>query len=117
LDELVAFFRQATDMITVVASANDQQAGTSEEISRSIEGISGVTQETAAGLQQIARSSEDLNRLAQDLESLTQLFTISATTAHGGTSKETCSRMNSSRTSIDLEENESALLQEEASFN
>lgn len=77
LGEIVNFSNKVTEMIGVIAAASEQQAGTSEEISRSIEGISNVTHETATGLQQIAHSSEDLNRLTQNLQALTQMFTIS----------------------------------------
>ena len=77
LGEIVAFSNKVTQMISVIATASDQQAKTSEEISRSVEGISNVTHETATGLQQIARSSEDLNRLTEKLQSLTELFVLS----------------------------------------
>ncbi|MDP3683113.1 MAG: hypothetical protein Q8S01_04200, partial [Ignavibacteria bacterium] len=41
--------------------------------------ISSVTQESAAGVQQIARAAEDLNRLTVNLQELTSRFKIDET--------------------------------------
>ena len=64
------------DLVTQVASASEEQSTTSEEISRSIEGISQVTQESAAGIEQIAHAAEDLNRLTENLQSIMSSFKI-----------------------------------------
>ncbi len=76
LNEIVTHSNQVTEMIAVIASASDEQAASSEAIATSVQGISNVARETADGLQQIAQSYEDLNRLIQGLQSLTQKFTI-----------------------------------------
>ena len=47
-----------------------------EQISKNIESISSVTQESAQGVQQIARAAEDLNRLTNNLEELVSRFKI-----------------------------------------
>ena len=49
---------------------SEQQASTSEQISRNVEAINNVTQESAAGIQQIARSAEDLNNFTSKLKEM-----------------------------------------------
>jgi len=61
---------------TQVAAASEQQSATVEEISRSIDGINSISQESAAGVQQIAAASTDLSRLADNLQSLVAKFKI-----------------------------------------
>ena len=64
------------DVVTQVAAASEEQSATSEQISKSIEGINNVTQESATGVQQIARASEDLNRLTNNLQTLISKFKL-----------------------------------------
>ncbi|MCU7497397.1 MAG: hypothetical protein HF311_18150, partial [Ignavibacteria bacterium] len=45
-------------------------------ISKNIEGISSVTQQSAAGTEQIARAAEDLNRLTVNLQDLISRFKL-----------------------------------------
>ncbi|MBX2974597.1 MAG: methyl-accepting chemotaxis protein [Ignavibacteriaceae bacterium] len=62
--------------IDQVAAASEQQSTTSEEISKNIESISSVTNETTTGIHQIARAAEDLNRLTVTLQDLVSRFKI-----------------------------------------
>ena len=54
----------------VSAAASEKQSAAAEQISRSIECISHVTQESTSGVEQIARASEDLNLLTENLQHL-----------------------------------------------
>ena len=64
------------DLVTQVATASEEQSSTSEQISRSIEGISQVTQESAVGVEQISRTADDLNRLTENLQNMMDTFKI-----------------------------------------
>ncbi len=59
-----------------IASAADEQSATAEEINRNIVNISEVADETAAGAQQTSRASEELARLAVDLQDKVAKFQI-----------------------------------------
>ena len=59
-----------------IASAAEQQSATAEEINRNIVNISEVAQETAGGSQQTANASDELARLASDLQAQVGKFTV-----------------------------------------
>jgi methyl-accepting chemotaxis protein len=67
------------DLVTHVATASEEQSATSEQITRSIEGISQVTQESAVGIEQIARTADDLSRLTENLQNMMSTFKIYST--------------------------------------
>jgi len=67
---------KVVDIVNSVAGASEQQSAAAEEISKDIETISSVTQESATGISQIARSAEDLSRLTLNLENLVSKFQI-----------------------------------------
>lgn len=60
-----------------IASAAEEQSATAEEINRNIVNISEVAQETAGGSQQTASASDELARLASDLQSQVGKFKVS----------------------------------------
>jgi len=60
--------------IDQVAAASEEQSTTSEQISKNIESISTVTNETAQGIQEIARAAEDLNNLMVQLHGIVNRF-------------------------------------------
>ena len=76
LEDIIIRTEKVVDIITQVAAASEQQSSSAEEISRSIEAISTVTQESASGTHQIAHAAEDLNRLTLNLENLISQFKI-----------------------------------------
>jgi methyl-accepting chemotaxis protein len=76
LKEIITGAEKAVDVITQVAAASEEQSSTSEEISKSIEMINNVTRESTAGIQQIAKASEDLSRLTTNLQELISKFII-----------------------------------------
>ena len=64
------------DDVNQVAGASEEQSSAAEQISKNIEAISNVTNESTAGIQQVARSAEDLNKLTDNLQSLISRFII-----------------------------------------
>jgi methyl-accepting chemotaxis protein len=76
LKEIISGANQVVDLANQVASASEEQSSTAEQISRNIESISHVTNESAAGVQQIARAADDLNRLTENLSNLVSQFKV-----------------------------------------
>jgi len=76
LSEIIKGSDKVVDMVNQVAAAGEQQSTTAEQISRNIETINNVAQESAAGVQQIARAAEDLNKLTENLQNLVSGFKI-----------------------------------------
>ncbi|MFA7227887.1 MAG: methyl-accepting chemotaxis protein [Melioribacteraceae bacterium] len=76
LTQIIKGSDEVVDMAMQVAAASEEQSATSEQISKNIEGISNVTQESTAGIQQIAKASEDLNRLTLSLQELVGHFKL-----------------------------------------
>jgi methyl-accepting chemotaxis protein len=74
LKQIIDGADKVVDIVMQVAAASEEQSSTSEQISKSIEAISSVTQESSVGLQQIARAAEDLNHLTRSLDSLISNF-------------------------------------------
>lgn len=76
LKQIIIGAEEVVDMVTQVAAASEEQSSAAEQISKNIEGISNVTHESAAGVQEIARAAEDLNRLTVNLQELISRFKI-----------------------------------------
>lgn len=76
LQEILEGSQKVMDIVTQVAAASEEQSSAAEEISKSIEAINSVSQESAAGIQQIAHAAEDLNRLTLNLENLISRFKL-----------------------------------------
>jgi methyl-accepting chemotaxis protein len=76
LKQIITGAEEVVDMVTQVAAASEEQSSAAEQISKNVEGISNVTRESAAGVQQIAHASEDLNRLTVNLQELISRFKI-----------------------------------------
>ena len=60
LKEIIKASNKVVDEVNRVASASEEQSTTAEQISRSIETISGVSNESTAGIQLIAKAAQDL---------------------------------------------------------
>jgi len=86
LKEIVSASEKVLDIVAQVAAASEEQSTTAELISKNLEAINTVSQESASGTQQIAKASEDLNRLTLNLENLISRFTLD-TQKHGGNIK------------------------------
>ncbi|MBA4252321.1 MAG: hypothetical protein C0442_11450, partial [Chlorobiaceae bacterium] len=74
LREIISGAQETVDVVNQVAAASEQQSTTAEEIGKNIDSINTVTQETASGIQQIAKAAEDLNRLTVNLQNLVSKF-------------------------------------------
>ena len=59
-----------------IGSAAKQQIETSEEINQNVISISQVAQETSTGAEQTALASEELARLASDLQQMARRFNV-----------------------------------------
>ena len=62
--------------IAEIAAATVQQASNAEEVSKAVQGISQVTEQSAAGSEEMASSSEQLGAQAQALRDLVNRFRI-----------------------------------------
>ncbi|MCF6268183.1 MAG: methyl-accepting chemotaxis protein [Melioribacteraceae bacterium] len=74
LTEIISSSNRVMEVIDQVATASEEQSATAEEISKNIEAINMVAHESAAGVQQIARASEDLSQLTENLQSIVNQF-------------------------------------------
>jgi methyl-accepting chemotaxis protein len=79
LQKILLTSDRVKQLITQIAAAGHQQSSTAEEISRNVSSITSVTNETAQGIAQIARASEDLDRLATSLRSAVDAFQLAET--------------------------------------
>jgi methyl-accepting chemotaxis protein len=77
LQEIVGISQKVRDMVTQIAAASEEQSSASEQISKNIETINSVTNQSAMGTQQIARAADDLNRQTENLLSLVGRFKLS----------------------------------------
>lgn len=77
-DKILKSIDEVTDEISLVATASEEQSVTSEEISKNIEGMNAAINDSANGVQQIANTSEHLNKLTMNLRDLITQFKISA---------------------------------------
>jgi methyl-accepting chemotaxis protein len=76
LNEIIKGSSEVVDMVNQVAAASAEQSSAAEQISRNIEGINNVAQESAQGIQQIARASEDLSNLTINLQEMVSEFKV-----------------------------------------
>ncbi len=76
LAQIITGAQEVVDIVTQVAAASEEQSSAAEQISKNLEAINHVTNESATGIQQIARASEDLNRLTINLQELIARFKI-----------------------------------------
>ncbi len=76
LKEVVNSTQNVLQMVSSIASSSEEQAATSEEISKNINTISIATNESAHSIERIAHSSEDLTGLTRNLSELVSTFKI-----------------------------------------
>ena len=76
LEKIAASVVNIDDMATHIASASEEQAMVADEISRNISNISHVTEQSAQSSFQISQSSEDLAKLASDIQVLISRFKV-----------------------------------------
>ena len=83
LIKIISGADEVVNIISQVAAASEEQSAASEQISRNMEAISNVTQQSTAGVFQIAKAAEDLNRQTDNLEKLISRFKISGSNVSG----------------------------------
>ncbi len=76
LKEILESADDVTLQIQQVATAAEEQSTTAEQIGRNIESISTVANQSASSTMQIARASEDLNKLTENLQNIVEQFKI-----------------------------------------
>jgi methyl-accepting chemotaxis protein len=76
LEQIITKTNAVIEQINQVASASEQQATTAEQISKNLDGINSVAQESSLGLQQIAKATEDLNQLTENLQNMVGMFKV-----------------------------------------
>jgi carbonic anhydrase len=76
LNEIVTMSGRVLEMIQQISAAAEEQSAAAEQISKSIEGITAVTQETAKGAEQSAAAAEELNRQADGLQQMVARFKV-----------------------------------------
>ena len=76
LNLIIEGSEEVVNIATQVASASEEQAASAEQITKNIEGISKVTNESVSGVQQIAHAAEELNRLTASLQDIVSKFKI-----------------------------------------
>ncbi|MEW6507354.1 MAG: methyl-accepting chemotaxis protein [Bacteroidota bacterium] len=83
LKQIIESSNQVQSIVAQVASASEEQSSTSEVISRNVESISKVTNENATGVQQIASSADELNKMTINLKELIAQYKFAGSNHNG----------------------------------
>jgi len=75
-DKTLSNTRELNDLLSQLAAAAEEQSSTSEQISRSIEGITTVIQETSQGINQISQAAIDLSNLTVNSQEMIGRYKI-----------------------------------------
>ena len=81
LERVVEETTTVVDMINQIAAASEEQSTTSEQISRNVEAISTVSDESARGLSEIAHSVDRLDEMTGTLRAVMAQFKLGHTPA------------------------------------
>src|SRR5690606_3324102 len=73
---------QINEMNLVIASAAEEQAQVAREVDRNLVAIRDIALQSAAGAEQTSASSDELSRLATDLNRLTSRFRLCGESDH-----------------------------------
>jgi methyl-accepting chemotaxis protein len=65
-------------MTTQIASAAEEQSAVAEEINRNIVNIGHVVDQASSGMKETAGASDELNRLAEQLQAVVMRFKLPA---------------------------------------
>jgi methyl-accepting chemotaxis protein len=76
LEKVLTSSNDVTQMITDIAAASEQQAATTEEISKNVIGISHATAESTTQVEAVAGTTEELTRLTEQLNDLMSQFKV-----------------------------------------
>lgn len=83
LKEITKSASEVLEEVSKVTKASAEQTKAAEEIERSIHGITTVTRETSIGIQELAKASENLNQLTEDLLRLAGAFRYKTNNQYG----------------------------------
>ncbi len=87
LERIVKGVTEVIDVVQHIAASSEEQSQTSEMISRSVEAISNVSIESAAGVGQIAQGADELSRRIHDLREMLALFALGPSRSASATSR------------------------------
>ncbi|HEX2866262.1 MAG TPA: methyl-accepting chemotaxis protein [Ignavibacteriales bacterium] len=87
LNQILSVNEKASELVTMVANGNQEQSNSAEHISQNIESISTVTQQSAAGIEQIAHAANDLNKLTMNLQELITRFRLKSNSSYSGSNQ------------------------------
>ncbi|MBI5749178.1 MAG: methyl-accepting chemotaxis protein [Nitrospinae bacterium] len=76
LDKIVETVKRVSDMIAQIATAAEEQSATTEEITRNIGSIAEVSKDTMAKAEASSSVTEEMKKLAEELESLVNRFKL-----------------------------------------
>jgi methyl-accepting chemotaxis protein len=76
LKQIIKASEETASKIAEIATAATEQAANAQEVSKAIQGVSSVTEQSAAGSEQMASSSEELGAQAATLRDLVSQFQI-----------------------------------------
>ena len=76
IDTISTELQHIADLSSQIAAAAEQQQCTSAEIARNMANINGIADENRAALDQVGHTSEQLQQLSQEQQSLVQKFTL-----------------------------------------
>ncbi|NBF01353.1 HAMP domain-containing protein [Pseudomonas sp. Fl5BN2] len=76
LEEIASAFTLINERNIVIASASEQQAAVAREVDRNLMNIRDLAQQTSAGANQTSAASQELSRLAVDLNTMVARFSV-----------------------------------------
>lgn len=76
LSEIISSTELVVDNISQIAIASEQQSGSIEQISQNISAVNKVAHETALGLQNVAKATEELQSLSESTNSIVEKFKL-----------------------------------------
>nr|WP_085640227.1 MULTISPECIES: methyl-accepting chemotaxis protein [unclassified Pseudomonas] len=76
LEEIASAFARINERNLVIASASEQQAAVAREVDRNLMNIRDLAMQTSAGANQTSAASQELSRLAVDLNNMVAKFSV-----------------------------------------
>lgn len=79
LKEILSNTEEVVQLVNQIAAASEEQSATSRLVSSNVGNISNIIHESATAVSQIAKATNDLTRLALNLQGLLEMFILSET--------------------------------------
>ncbi len=76
LKQILNSTQEVLDMVNQIASASEEQSATSDEISKNVLAISKVTADSTMRVEEVARTSDELAQLTEQLRDLVMTFKV-----------------------------------------